>query len=272
MENNPAFLEKIVEAKKKELAAQKQKKPYARLEQELSSVKTFHGQGFYETLKSKKPARKIIAEVKKASPSRGTIRENFSLAEINDAYQASPTVAAISVLTEKDHFQGGDKVLAFFAANNTYNKPLLRKDFIFDAYQVLESKILGAQAYLLIVALLDAQKLNELIDLGLKIGIEPLVEVHDKQELELAKTTNARVIGVNSRDLKSFTVEPKTHELLRDLDGAYARIAESGIDNPEYFNYLSGFSDAALIGTEFMKSEDIGKAIDDLAQSKEPAK
>jgi indole-3-glycerol phosphate synthase len=268
MKSDNTFLETILAAKKKVVAAKKLAEPRARLERELGSMKPFSGLGFFDALKSAEPVPKIIAEVKKASPSKGVIRDDFSLREINDAYQTAPNVAAISVLTEKDYFQGGDDVLAFFAANNTHDKPLLRKDFIFDAYQVLESKLLGAHAYLLIVALLGTDTLNELVDLGLKIGIEPVVEAHDEEELVTAKSTNARVIGVNCRDLKTFTIDRDRHNLLRQLDASYARIAESDIDSPEYLEELSGFSDAALIGTEFMKSKNIPAAINALLPGK----
>lgn len=267
MKQDSTFLAAILAAKREDLAARKSSKSYAQLEKELESAKPFAGTGFFEALKAEEPTPKIIAEAKKASPSRGVIRGDFSLSQINDAYQAAPNVAAISVLTEKDHFGGSDETLAFFAAHNTHAKPLLRKDFIFDPYQVLESKLLGAQAFLLIVAMLDAETLNVLVDLGRSIGIEPLVEAHDKRELELAKSTNARVIGVNCRDLKTFSLNLKAHELLRDLDDSYARIAESGVENPEYLRYVSTFSDAVLIGSHFMSQPDIGGAIESMVAS-----
>jgi indole-3-glycerol phosphate synthase len=260
-------LYKIIAAKKAYLQEQKQQKSYAQMEQELQSLEPFKGYSFFDALKSKTAKPKIIAEVKKASPSRGTIREDFSLSEINDAYQSNAHVVAISVLTETDYFQGSEETLAFFAAHNTHNKPLLRKDFIFDPYQVLESKLLGAQAYLLIASLLDADELNELIEAGQKIGIEPLVEVHNREELGLAQSTKARVIGVNSRDLKTFSMDPKVHGLLKELDDTYARVAESGIETKEYLQYVSDFCDAALVGSHFMAQENIAEAIEAMVTS-----
>jgi len=258
-------LHEIIATKQVHLEAKKAKKPYSQLEQELQALPSFKGPSFFEALKSDQAMPKIIAEVKKASPSKGVISRDFSLAAINEAYQAANNVVAISVLTEEDYFQGSDEVLEFFAANNTNNKPLLRKDFIFDPYQVLESKLLGAQAYLLIAALLEADELNELVDLGQKIGIEPLVEVHDKAELKLAKSTNARVIGVNCRDLKTFMIDSEVHELLKSIDDSYARIAESAIDSKEYLKYVSAFCDAALIGSYFMSHGNIADAIKEMA-------
>jgi len=257
-------LARIVVAKQAALAAQKRRKPYSKLEAEVQGVTPSGGQGFYETLKAPGPRPKLIAEVKKASPSRGLIREDFSLAAINEAYQAAENVVAISVLTEQDHFKGEDAILSFFAEHNTHQKPLLRKDFIFDPYQVLESKLLGAQAFLLIVALLEPDELHQLIDLGQRIGIEPLVEVHDAAELAVATHTKARVIGVNSRDLKTFKVDPAAHDLLKGLDDNYARVAESGIENPAELRRVSAFCDAALVGTHFMAQPDITAAIKEL--------
>lgn len=257
----PSFLSNIVADKRRELAERKRLRPSAELEQAVQARSAYDGSGFYDVLKTKSPQPKVIAEVKKASPSRGLIRQDFDLAAINAAYQAADNVVAISVLTEKKHFQGGDDVFGYFVEHNTKKKPLLRKDFIFDPYQVLESRLMGAQAYLLIAALLERPQLIELVNLGLEIGIEPLVEVHDQAELDMALATRARVIGVNSRDLTTFKVDPSRHQLLKQLGVSYARVAESGIESAEYLQELSTYADAALIGTSFMKSPDITSAI-----------
>jgi indole-3-glycerol phosphate synthase len=264
-------LNKIIAQKRIRLKARQTQKPYSELEKELSLVKPFKGQSFFDALKSKEIAPKIIAEVKKASPSANTISKNFSLKDINDAYQASPHVVAISVLTEEDNFLGSDEILSFFVNNNKNNKPLLRKDFILEPYQVLESKVLGAQAYLLIAALFkkDTKKLNKLIDLGYEIGIEPLVEVHNREELELVKSTNAKIIGVNCRDLKTFRTNRELHTLLDELDSTYARVAESGISERSHLNHASKFSDVSLIGSRFMKAKNIKKAIEDMVEPAE---
>jgi indole-3-glycerol phosphate synthase len=256
-------LYKIIEAKKASLAEKKREKPYEQLKSELEAVVVLKVPSLFNAVKSPQAGPKLIAEVKKASPSRGVIRESFSLSEINDAYQSSAHVVAISVLTETDYFQGSEEILAYFAANNTHNKPLLRKDFIFDPYQVLESTLLGAHAYLLIASLFDDTKeLEELINLGYEIGIEPLVEVHNREELEFARSTRAKIIGINCRDLNTFKLDIQVHELLKELDDSYARIAESGIDNQEYLQYVSAFCDAALVGSHFMAQADIAEAIE----------
>jgi indole-3-glycerol phosphate synthase len=260
-------LNQIIAKKRIRLEEKQRAKPYSELQKELSSVKPFPGPTFFDALKLRHDTPKIIAEVKRASPSADIINKNFSLKEINDAYQASPYVVAISILTEEDYFLGSDEIFSFFVHNNKNNKPLLRKDFILEPYQVLESKVLGAQAYLLIAALFkkDKKKLNKLIDLGYEIGIEPLVEVHNREELELVKSTNAKIIGVNCRDLKTFRTNPELHTLLKELDGTYARVAESGISERSHLSRAAKFSDASLIGSRFMKAKNIKKAIEDMA-------
>lgn len=265
MKDTGTILDKIVADKKVYLAKKKKQKPQAKLEQELAGLETSEEPGFYKALKADSAKPKIIAEAKKASPSAGVFRDDFSLEEINQAYQQAVNVAAISVITERDHFQGSEDFLAYFAKHNTHKKPLLRKDFLFEPYQILESKLLGAQAYLLIASLFDENELAELVDLGLSNGIEPLVEVHTQEELDVALKTKVRCIGVNARDLKTFKVDLGRHELLKQLDDKYARVAESGIDTLEYLKEVSEFADAALIGTEFMKSKDITEALEALA-------
>ncbi|HZL08170.1 MAG TPA: indole-3-glycerol phosphate synthase TrpC [Candidatus Dormibacteraeota bacterium] len=264
MKQTDTILDKIVAGKKQYLKGRKLEVTQKKLEAKLGRLTPFDGSGFFETLKAESPRPKLIAEVKQASPSRGVLRESFSPTAINEAYQAAPHVVAISVLTEKDYFLGSEETLSFFARHNTHHKPLLRKDFIFEPYQVMESKLLGARAYLLIASLFDVKELEALVDLGMELGIEPLVEVHDQEELDMAKATKARCIGVNSRDLKTFKVDVKRHELLRELDGSYARVAESGINSPEYLAHLSAFADAALVGSHFMEAGSIEASIEKL--------
>ena len=261
MKKTGTILDKIIADKKADLDAKKRQTPQARLEKELADLDVSGGPDFYRALKAASAGPKIIAEVKKASPSAGVLRRDFSLSEINEAYQAADSVVAISVITERDHFQGSDDFLTYFAQNNPHQKPLLRKDFLFEPYQILESKVLGANAYLLIASLFDKKELADLVDYGLSIGLEPLVEVHTQEELDMALSTKARCIGVNARDLKTFEVDLKRHELLKKLGDEYARVAESGIDSGEYLKELSAYCDAALIGTKFMQAKGIIPAL-----------
>ncbi len=261
MKTTGTVLDKIVADKKADLAAQKQRKSLKQLEQELAGLDSSEEPSFYDALKADSPKPKIIAEVKRASPSAGVFKREFSLVEINEAYQSTDSIVAISVVTEAKHFQGSDDFLKDIAGNNTHKKPLLRKDFLFDPYQILESKLLGAHAYLLIASLFDGKELAGLVDFGRDNGLEPLVEVHTQEELDMVRKTKARCIGVNARDLKTFEMDLTRHELLKQLDDNYARVAESGISNLEYLKQVSEYSDAALIGTEFMKAKAIIPAL-----------
>ncbi len=261
MKTTDTVLDKIVASKQETLRLQKLHTPQAAIERALTDLPPFTGLGFFEALKAQSPALTIIGEVKKASPSAGLLRPSFSLAEINDAYQAAEQVGAVSIITETTHFQGSEDNLTFFATHNKQRKPLLRKDFLFEPYQILESKLLGAQAYLLIASLFERRELQELIDLGRLIDLEPLVEVHTSVELAMVRQTTARCIGVNARNLKTFTVDRTAHRLLGLLDDSYARVAESGIDGPESLAALTGIADAALIGSYFMQAPNISSAI-----------
>ncbi len=262
MKQTATILDEIIATKKKGLARQKLEKPQTQLEAELLVTPGDDGPSFFEALKAESKQPKIIAEVKKASPSAGVLRDPFALADINEAYQAAACVVAISIITEQDYFQGSAGNLIYFAKHNTNHKPLLRKDFLFEPYQVLESKLLGAQAFLLIASLFEQDELQALVELGLHIGIEPLVEVHTPAELAMARQTLARCIGVNSRDLSSFLVQVATHELLSELPDSYARVAESGIDSSERLRSVSNIADAALIGSQFMRSANIAAEIE----------
>ncbi len=261
MKTTDTVLDKIVADKKADLAVQKQQKSLEQLEQEVAGLASSEEPGFFDALKDAKTGPKIIAEVKKASPSAGVFKRDFSLVDINDAYQSADNIVAISVVTETKHFQGSEDFLKYFASHNTHKKPLLRKDFLFDPYQILESKLLGAHAYLLIASLFEEKELARLVDFGLANGLEPLVEVHTQEELDMVLKTKARCVGVNARDLKTFKMDLTRHELLKQLDDNYARVAESGINNIEYLKQVSKYSDAALIGTEFMKAKAIIPAL-----------
>ena len=202
---------------------------------------------------------RLIAEVKKASPSKGLIRADFHPVEIARTY-AENGAAAISVLTEEKHFQGSLKYLKDIRqALGDRRPPLLRKDFVFDPYQVYEARAYGADAVLLIVAILGREKLEELLALGHKLGLGCLVEVHSRTELETALETGAEVIGINNRDLTTFEVSLETTKQLKPLIPAGKTVvSESGIKTREDIKMLEGLGiDAVLIGESLMASEDI---------------
>jgi len=217
---------------------------------------------FLETLSTPKKSASggrgvhVIAEVKKASPSRGIIREDFKPVEIAEAYLAGGA-SAISVLTEEDHFLGNDKYLRDIS--RAVALPTLRKDFIVDAYQIFEAKCLGASAYLLIVACLKPKVLTTLIKLGQQIGLTPLVEAHTEDEVKVALDCGAPIIGINNRDLKTFQIDLQTTFKLRPLIPAGTPVvAESGIFSAADLKSLAEADiQAALIGESLMRQKDI---------------
>lgn len=209
------------------------------------------------------PGVHVIAEVKKASPSRGVIRPDFKPLEIAQAYKAGGATA-LSVLTEEDFFQGNDRYLRDISRH--VELPTLRKDFITDAYQVFEAKVLGASAYLLIVACLSPKKLQELIGLGAGLGLTPLVEAHTEDEVKAAVDAGAPLIGINNRDLKTFFTDLQVTFKLRSLvPDSVPVVSESGIFKPADLKALADAKvQAALVGESLMKQKDVTRALTDL--------
>ncbi|MBN2552988.1 MAG: indole-3-glycerol phosphate synthase TrpC [Spirochaetales bacterium] len=197
----------------------------------------------------------IIAELKRRSPSRGVIRQHFEPAAILQAYSRGGA-AACSVLTEEDHFGGSLGDLE--ALRPLAELPLLRKDFIFDSYQIYESRAAGADALLLIVAALADHRLHELIGLSRELDMEALVEVHTAEELDRALACGARIVGINNRDLHSFRVDLGVSiELARSLPAGVTAVSESGIHGPEDIRRLKSVGIRAfLVGEHLMRAED----------------
>ena len=209
---------------------------------------------------------RLIAEVKKGSPSRGVIRHDFDPAAIAQVY-ADNGAAAISVLTEVKYFQGSLKYLKEIRDRlGDKRPPLLRKDFIFDPYQVYEARAYGADALLLIVAILNHDKLEELIGLSDELGMDCLVEVHNEAELEAALKSRAGIIGINNRDLNTFKVDMATTGHLRMLiPSDRIVVSESGIRSRSDMEKLRQWGvDAALIGESFMSAPDIAARMKEL--------
>jgi indole-3-glycerol phosphate synthase len=215
--------------------------------------------GFAAALRAKiaAGAAAVIAEVKKASPSRGVIRADFRPAEIARSYAAGGA-ACLSVLTDVDFFQGADAYLR--DTRGACALPVLRKDFILDAYQVHEARALGADCILLIVAALDDLRLRELAELGQTLGMDVLVEVHDRAELERALQTPAPLIGINNRDLRTFETSLDTTLHLRaHVPPDRLLITESGIHaRADVARMRSAGVNAFLVGEAFMRAEDPG--------------
>ncbi len=208
---------------------------------------------------------KLIAEVKKASPSRGVIRADFEPVAIALAY-AQGGAAAVSVLTEEKYFQGSLDYLRDIKRALGDRLPVMRKDFIIDPYQVYESRAYGADAFLLIVAALDEESLAGLLALGRKLGMDALVEAHNEAELGLALAAGADIIGINNRDLKTFRVDlDTTRRLMALVPPGKIAVAESGIKDRRDMEKVGGWgANAALVGEALTSSPDIAARMREL--------
>lgn len=213
----------------------------------------------------------VIAELKKASPSLGLIRPDYAPATLAPGLEAAGA-AALSVLTEEDFFQGSLGDLK--EAKKAVSIPILRKDFIFDPWQVWEARAAGADSFLLIVAVLEDELLSELLSLGRDLGMEALVEVHSREELDRAITAGAKIIGVNNRDLRDFKVSLQTSlDLVREIPESAVAVSESGLHTREDLERLrlAGF-DAFLIGERLMKQPDPARELHELLGTANVAK
>jgi len=203
---------------------------------------------------------RIIAEVKKASPSKGIIRDDFDPLSIAQAYSANGA-NAISVLTEPHYFKGN---LEYLTGIRRYvETPLLRKDFIVDKYQIVEALVYGADFILLIAKALSKKDLKELYDYALYVGLEVLVEIHDVEDLKKAMSCGANIIGINHRNLETFDMDMNLcDKLIPMIPNGKIIVAESGVNNQETIKRLSeAGADAFLIGEHFMRQDDIGAEV-----------
>jgi indole-3-glycerol phosphate synthase len=218
---------------------------------------------FREALKKGRGPVKLIAEIKKASPSKGLIRSDFDPLQIASVYETYP-VSAISVLTEEDFFQGHLSYLR--RVRQVTSKPLLRKDFIIDEYQLYESRLYGADAVLLIAAILDKRRAGEYLQLASELGLAVLFEVHNEEDLEKALSIDAEIIGINNRDLTTLAIDlTTTLRLKASIPAGKIIVSESGIrTRQDVVTLQDNGIDAMLIGTSFMESPDIGKKIKEL--------
>ncbi len=210
--------------------------------------------------KNKQSQNAIICEVKKASPSKGIIRADFDPVQIAKTYQEAGA-ACISVLTDEKYFQGHNDFLAQIRQN--VNIPILRKDFMVDEYQIYEAKMLGADCILLIVAMLEDERLLQLEDVALKAGLSVLIEVHDEEELNRALKMQSKLIGVNNRNLKTLTVDINNSvNMAKNVPQDYVLVGESGIKSKQDIAKLNNRGvKSFLIGEHFMLQSDIEKAV-----------
>lgn len=247
------ILDEIVADKEKRLIEIKKKIPLSGQQRlaEAAQKQTGREHCFLQALQ--KPGISIIGEFKQASPSLGKIESRIPLTDRMEEYNAS--VDAISCLTEEDHFLGSVDYLK--QIRRLSDLPILRKDFMIDEYQFYEAKAVGVDAVLLIAAILDDAKLKSFYQLAAELGLDALVETHDEKEMERALAVDAKIIGVNNRDLRDFTIHLETSKRLSKLvpeDKVF--VAESGIRTDEDIRFLKECrADAFLIGRAFMEAE-----------------
>ncbi len=260
MSDTPDILNRIVQRKREEIAERSSRLPLDLL---LSGVEAAPPiRGFVAAIESRLQAREpaVIAEIKRASPSKGIIREEFRPAEIAKSYEKGGA-SCLSVLTDIDFFQGSDEYLK--QARAAGSLPVIRKDFIIDPYQVYEARTIGADCILLILACLTDTQLRELNDLALQLGMDVLMEVHDEKELERALRLDNRLIGINNRNLHTFEVDLNTTlDLLQRMPEGRIVVTESGIHTPSDVNFMRRHGvNVFLVGEAFMRAEDPGERL-----------
>jgi indole-3-glycerol phosphate synthase len=259
----PDILRKILTRKAEEITERARRTPLAELKKQLAQAPT--PRGFLKAIRSRVATGQaaVIAEIKKASPSKGLLRADFRPAEIAKSYERHGATC-LSVLTDVDFFQGSDEHLK--QARAACALPVLRKDFTMDAYQVCEARVLGADAILLIVAALDDMPLRELAALAAQLGMDVLVEVHDAGELERALALPVPLIGINNRDLRTFhTSLETTLDLLGKIPSDRVVVTESGIHAPADVARLRAHGVSVfLVGEAFMKADDPGEKLQEL--------
>ncbi len=254
-------MDEIVAKKKESLKDTKSRVSLKDLKSKIADIEKTRD--FIVAIKRKPDEKiKLIAEIKKASPSKGIIREKFDPIKIASAYEKK--ASAISILTEEDFFHGNLEFIPKVKQATTI--PLLRKDFIFDEYQIYESRANKADAILLIGAILDKNQAGEYLHLAKELGLSVLFEVHDMKELEMALNVNADIIGINNRNLKTMKIDlNNTFEIKKEIPSEKIIVSESGIKTRDDILRLeSAGIDAVLIGTSFMEAEDVGKKIEEL--------
>ncbi len=260
MSETPTVLRNIIARKWEEIAERKARVSLDELKQRAASQPPTRG--FVNAIENKIAQGKaaVIAEIKKASPSKGVIREHFVPEDIARSYEEGGA-ACLSVLTDVDFFQGADVYLQ--QARAAVSLPVIRKDFLVDEYHIYEARALGADCVLLIVAALEPGKLRELNQLALDLGLDVLVEVHDERELEIALELPNKLIGINNRNLHTFDVTLETtYRLLNKIGDERIVVTESGILAPaDVVAMREKDVHAFLVGEAFMRADDPGQAL-----------
>lgn len=264
------YLDRIVATKKEEVQALREKTGQRQLERAAAEKPATLG--FERALRNRNRSQMgLIAEVKKASPSKGLIRSDFQPVEIAREYEQAGA-DCLSVLTDQAYFQGSNEYLQQVRA--AVGLPILRKDFTIDELQIYEARAIGADAVLLIAAILTNEQLKAFLNEARALGLDALVEVHDREELERVLELDATLIGINNRNLRTFVTDlAVTEQLIRDIPDHVLKVSESGITAPEEIGYLANSgADAVLVGEHFMRQLSVKQAVIDLLGAYEGAK
>jgi len=263
MSNTPDILKKILARKAQEIAERSAKVSIEQLRVEAKQASP--PRGFVKAIQAKLAAAQpaVIAEIKKASPSKGVIRENFMPAEIAQSYQQGGA-ACLSVLTDADFFQGHESYLQ--QARSACELPVIRKDFIIDDYQVVEARAIGADCILLIAAALSDELMAQLANTATELGMDVLIEVHDEEELRRTLPLNLPLIGINNRNLRTFEVSLSTTlDMLAQIPENRIVVTESGIFNRDDVTLMRDNQvNTFLVGEAFMRAEQPGEKLAEL--------
>lgn len=260
MSGTPDILKKIIARKHEEVVERSAKVSLEALK--ALAAEADAPRGFVQSMRNKLAAGEsaVIAEIKKASPSKGVLREDFQPADIARSYEEAGA-ACLSVLTDRDFFQGGEEYLQ--AARDAVALPVIRKDFIVDPYQVYEARAIGADCILLIVSALDDDQMKSLYDLAKTLGMDVLVEVHDAAELKRALALGLDLVGINNRNLRTFEVLlDTTIDMLDEIPDEVLVVTESGIlTTQDVATMRKANVNAFLVGEAFMRAESPGEAL-----------
>ena len=260
MSDTPDILKKIIARKHEEIAERSQNVSLAEMIERAAAADPCRG--FVDAMKNKIAAGQsaVIAEIKKASPSKGVMREHFVPAEIAVSYEKGGA-ACLSILTDADFFQGSEEYLQ--QARAACSLPVIRKDFIVDPYQVYEARAINADCILLIVAALDDEQMKTLADLAIQLGMDVLVEVHDAEELARALPLNLPLVGINNRNLRTVEVSLQTTlDMLDSIGDDRIVVTESAIHSVDDVKLMRDNAvNAFLVGEAFMRAEDPGEQL-----------
>ena len=263
MTNTPDILKRIIKRKEQEIDERVKNRSIEQITELAKNAQPVRG--FVDSIKSRiaKGDPAIIAEIKKASPSKGLIRKDFHPDKIAKSYEEGGA-SCISILTDIDFFKGSDKYL--MQARAACKLPVIRKDFIIDPYQVYESRMMGADCILLIVAVLDDIKLNQLYNLARTLGMDVLIEVHDEEELLRSLPLEADLVGINNRNLRNFNTSLHTTiDLLPKIPDGRIVVTESGIHHSEDITLMrENDVNAFLVGEAFMRADNPGAELNKL--------